>query len=117
MAVAVTESGPRTVAERMDAGRALREAVPRSSRADFAPGTARPDPIATLEAQGKDRLADLLPIRYGRMASSPFAFLRGAAAVMADDLASTPRSGLDVQACGDAHLANFGLSPRLTRPR
>jgi uncharacterized protein (DUF2252 family) len=99
----------RTLAARMDAGRALREAVPRSSHADFSPGAARPDPIAILQEQAKDRLPDLVPIRYGRMASSPFAFLRGSAAVMAEDLASTPRSGLDVQACGDAHLANFGL--------
>jgi uncharacterized protein (DUF2252 family) len=93
----------------MEAGRALREVVPRSSHAGFSPSVSRPDPIAILQEQAKDRLADLLPIRYGRMASSPFAFLRGSAAVMAEDLASTARSGLDVQACGDAHLANFGL--------
>jgi uncharacterized protein (DUF2252 family) len=93
----------------MDAGRALREIVHRSSHGEFRPGTSRPDVIALLQEQAKDRLTDLVPIRYGRMASSPFAFLRGSAAVMAEDLASTPRSGLDVQACGDAHLANFGL--------
>ncbi|MET1003686.1 MAG: DUF2252 domain-containing protein, partial [Acidimicrobiia bacterium] len=62
-----------------------------------------------MQDQAKDRLPDLLPIRYGRMARSPFAFLRGSAAVMAEDLAATPRTGIDVQACGDAHLANFGL--------
>ena len=109
MTAAVTHSDPRTVAERMEAGRALREVVPRSSHADYSPRPNRPDPIMILQEQAKDRLPDLLPIRYGRMAASPFAYLRGSAAVMAEDLASTPRSGLDVQACGDAHLANFGL--------
>ena len=69
----------------------------------------RPDPVAVLERQGRDRLPELLPIRYGRMAASPFAFLRGSAAVMAADLASQPHTGLTVQLCGDAHLLNFGL--------
>lgn len=69
----------------------------------------RPDPVAVLERQGRDRLPELLPIRYGRMAASPFAFLRGSAAVMATDLASQPHTGLTVQLCGDAHLLNFGL--------
>jgi uncharacterized protein (DUF2252 family) len=93
----------------MEAGRARREVAHRSSHAEFAPAASRPDPISILQEQAKDRLPDLVPIRYGRMASSPFAFLRGSAAVMAEDLASTPRTGFDVQACGDAHLANFGL--------
>ena len=105
----VTGRDRRTVAERMDAGRALRDHVPRSSHAELPAQPSRPDPIAILEEQGKNRLPDLLPIRYGRMAGSPFAFLRGSAAVMAQDLASTPRTGIDVQLCGDAHLANFGL--------
>ncbi|MGH8882613.1 MAG: DUF2252 family protein, partial [Stackebrandtia sp.] len=83
--------------------------MPRSSHADFRPGSDRPDPVALLERQGDARVPELLPIRYGRMASSPFAYFRGAALPMASDLAGTPRSGLLVQACGDAHLANFGL--------
>jgi uncharacterized protein (DUF2252 family) len=108
MTVTVTDGDPTTVSERIEAGRARRASVPRSSHADFSADPSR-DPIAILQDQAKDRLQDLLPIRYGRMASSPFAFLRGSAAVMAADLASTPRSGFEVQACGDAHLANFGL--------
>jgi uncharacterized protein (DUF2252 family) len=82
--------------------------VPRESHAEFLAGPARGDPIALLESQGAARVPELLPIRYGRMASSAFAFFRGAALPMADDLSRTPRSGLTVQACGDAHLANFG---------
>ena len=99
----------RSIAERKDAGRALREVAPRSSHGDFTPAADRADPIAILQEQAETRLQDLIPIRYGRMASSPFAFFRGSAAVMAADLAATPRTGIDVQACGDAHLANFGL--------
>ena len=83
----------RTIAERMDAGRALREVVPRSSQADFAPVAGRADPVAILQEQAETRLQDLLPIRYGRMAGSAFGFFRGAAAVMAADLAATPRTG------------------------
>jgi uncharacterized protein (DUF2252 family) len=82
--------------------------VPRSSHAAWAPRPDRPDPIALLEEQAVERLAELVPIRYGRMSASPFAFYRGAAYVMASDLAGTPRSGIRVQLCGDAHLANFG---------
>jgi uncharacterized protein (DUF2252 family) len=104
-----TRGDRRTVTELMDAGRALREAVPRASHAELSLGTSRPDPIDVLQEQAKDRLPDLVPIRYGRMASTPFAFLRGSAAVMAGDLATTLRTGIDVQLCGDAHLANFGL--------
>ena len=89
-------------------GKAARTEVPRSSHADFSVGPDRPDPLSLLEGQGLDRVPELLPIRYGRMASSAFAFFRGAALPMASDLARTPRSGLTVQACGDAHLANFG---------
>jgi hypothetical protein len=97
------------VAERVAAGKALREQVPRGSHGEWAPAADRPDPIALLEEQCADRVPALVPIRYGRMATSPFAFLRGSATVMANDLAGTPRSGIEVQACGDAHLANFGV--------
>ena len=82
--------------------------MPRSRQAAWDAPADRPDPVALLEEQGKNRLAELLPIRYGRMLASPFAFYRGAAAIMASDLAHTPNSGLHVQLCGDAHLANFG---------
>lgn len=89
-------------------GKAAREKMPRSRQAAWDAPVDRPDPVALLEEQGKNRLADLLPIRYGRMLASPFAFYRGAAAIMASDLAHIPNSGLQVQLCGDAHLANFG---------
>jgi uncharacterized protein (DUF2252 family) len=82
--------------------------VPRSSHAEFHPGLGDADAVTLLEEQGHARVPELLPIRYGRMASSPFAFFRGAALPMASDLSHTPRSGLMVQVCGDAHLANFG---------
>src|ERR1700755_3349428 len=90
-------------------GRALREAVPRSAHASWEPPAGRVDPIAQLEASNRRRVADLVPVRYGRMLVSPFAFLRGSAVVMANDLAGTPTTGVRVQACGDAHLANFGV--------
>ncbi len=96
-------------AERARRGKTARAEVPRSAHAEFTPGPDRPDPVALLERQGLTRIPELLPIRYGRMAASAFAFFRGAALPMADDLARTPRSGLAVQACGDAHLANFGM--------
>lgn len=83
--------------------------MPLEDQAVFAPTSLRPDPIELLERQGSDRVAELLPLRYGRMVSSPFAFFRGGALVMAADLASTPSSGLTVQLCGDAHLSNFGF--------
>ncbi|MEU5278628.1 DUF2252 domain-containing protein [Streptomyces asoensis] len=98
-----------TPAERARRGRDARKRVPRSAHAVWIPSVDRPDPVAVLERQGRDRLPELLPIRYGRMAASPFAFLRGSAAVMAADLAAQPHSGLTVQLCGDAHLLNFGL--------
>jgi uncharacterized protein (DUF2252 family) len=100
---------PASAAERAERGRAARSAVPRSSHGPYEPARGRPDPIAILEAQAATRVPGLVPIRYGRMLSSPFAFYRGAAAIMASDLAPTPRSGFDVQCCGDAHLSNFGL--------
>jgi uncharacterized protein (DUF2252 family) len=94
--------------ERAAAGKAARQRAKRASHGDWEAAAGREDPIAILERQGERRVPELLPIRYGRMAASPFAFYRGAAAVMAADLAPTPVSGLRVQACGDAHLSNFG---------
>lgn len=94
---------------RMAAGKALRDKVPHAAHAQYGPSAARPDPVAVLEAQARTRLPTLVPIRHARMLASPFAFLRGSAAVMAADLAGTPVTGLRVQACGDAHLANFGV--------
>lgn len=95
-------------AGRADAGRALRETVRRSDHASWAPAPDRPDPVDLLSAQDATRLPWLVPVRHTRMAESPFAFYRGAAAVMAADLARTPATGLTTQLCGDAHLANFG---------
>ena len=98
-----------SVAERAALGKAARSAVPRSSHAAFEPESQRGDPIALLESQDQTRVPELLPIRYGRMSASAFAFYRGAAKIMASDLAPTPRTGLTVQCCGDAHVANFGV--------
>jgi uncharacterized protein (DUF2252 family) len=95
--------------EKRKRGKALRKQVPRSSHGAWSPASDRPDPIAQLQAEDKSRLQHLVPIKYGRMLASPFAFLRGSAAVMASDLTSTPTTGLETQLCGDAHLANFGL--------
>ena len=96
-----------TVEERAARGRAAREECPRTSQAGFELAPDR-DPVAILEAQAGSRVPELVPIRYGRMLVSPFTFYRGAAAVMAHDLAATPRAGLQAQICGDAHLANVG---------
>jgi uncharacterized protein (DUF2252 family) len=98
-----------TAAERVARGKAARAEVPRSSHAVFEPGTHRADPIELLQRQAQTRVPELVPIRYGRMLVSPFTFYRGAALIMASDLAATPRSGLMVQCCGDAHLSNFGV--------
>ncbi len=98
----------RSPAERAADGRAAREAAPRSSHGDWAPADGRADPVELLEGQAASRVSQLLPLRYGRMLVSPFTFYRGAAAVMAADLASTPQSGITAQLCGDAHLSNFG---------
>ncbi len=98
-----------TRAERFAAGKALRQLVSRSSHGEWAPDPERPDPLSILEESNRTRLEHLVPIRYGRMALSPFAFLRGSAAVMASDLAKTPVSGIQAQICGDAHLSNFGI--------
>jgi uncharacterized protein (DUF2252 family) len=94
--------------ERAAVGKAARSGVRRSSHGKWEPSEDRADPVAILERQAASRVPELVPIRYGRMSASPFAFFRGAAAVMAADLAATPASGLRVQACGDAHLSNFG---------
>ena len=89
--------------------RALREQAPRSSHGEWRPAENRPDPISLLQAQDKGRIKYLLPIKYGRMLESPFAFLRGSAVVMASDLAGTPTTGIQTMLCGDAHLSNFGV--------
>jgi uncharacterized protein (DUF2252 family) len=98
-----------TPAERAFRGKEARAAVPRDSHAAFEPPPDRPDPISLLEEQATSRVPELVPIRWGRMMVSPFTFYRGAALPMASDLAGTPVSGLAVQACGDAHLSNFGI--------
>jgi uncharacterized protein (DUF2252 family) len=98
-----------TRAERVQRGKQARRAVPRSSHGAFAPAPDRADPVELLERQAAARVPELVPIRYGRMLVSPFTFYRGAALIMAADLAATPRSGLGVQCCGDAHLSNFGV--------
>ncbi|MEV6755761.1 DUF2252 domain-containing protein [Streptomyces sp. NPDC051214] len=98
-----------TPQERARQGKAARKRASRSSHGAWIPSADRADPVAVLERQGADRVQDLLPIRYARMAASPFSFLRGAAAVMAGDLAVQWDTGLTVQLCGDAHLSNFGL--------
>ncbi len=98
-----------TVADRVARGKAARDHAPRSSHGIFEAVPSRPDPIDLLEQQGADRVPELVPIRYGRMLVSPFTFYRGAALIMGTDLAGTPRSGVTVQLCGDAHLSNFGV--------
>jgi uncharacterized protein (DUF2252 family) len=97
-----------SLAERLAEGKALRQRVPRTSHAQWTPAPDRPDPIEMLERTSAGRLQELVPIRYGRMVHSPFGFLRGSAAAMAFDLASTPTTGIRVQLCGDCHLSNFG---------
>jgi uncharacterized protein (DUF2252 family) len=99
---------PGSPQERAAAGKAARAAAPRSGHGEWAPAGDRPDPVELLERQAGSRVGRLVPLRYGRMLASPFAFFRGAAAVMAADLPGTPRSGLEAQLCGDAHLSNFG---------
>jgi hypothetical protein len=105
--IALTES-QLTREQRIAAGKAARKQVPRSSHAEWEPFKGRPDPVKLLEEQAVTRIPELVPIRYGRMSVSPFTFYRGAALLMASDLTHTPNSGLTVQACGDAHLSNFG---------
>ncbi|MEU8530237.1 DUF2252 domain-containing protein [Streptomyces sp. NPDC048629] len=98
-----------TPSERAARGKAVRKRVPRAAHGRWIPASLRPDPLSVLEREAVDRLPDLLPLRYGRMAVSPFAFLRGAASVMAADLSAQRHTGLTVQLCGDAHLLNFGV--------
>jgi uncharacterized protein (DUF2252 family) len=102
-------SKPISIEERTAAGKALRKKTPIDQLGDFKPPANRVDPVAILESQGKTRLPDLVPIRYARMLTSPFAFLRGAAAIMAGDLARSISTGIKVQVCGDMHIANFGV--------
>ena len=90
-------------------GRSARAHTPRSSHADWLPAPDRRDPVDVLHEQDETRVPELVPVRYGRMLVSPFTFYRGAAALMAQDLAHTPASGIEVQLCGDAHLSNFGV--------
>ena len=98
-----------TLEERLARGKAARVDAPRSGHATWTPAPDRPDPIALLEEQGANRIAELVPVRYGRMLVSPFTFFRGAALIMAADLAPTSTAGITVQLCGDAHLSNFGV--------
>ena len=110
MAMAARRAAPSlgSVEERAERGRQARTAVPRSAHGEWQPAGDRADPIEILERQAETRVPELVPIRYGRMMVSPATFYRGAAAVMADDLAATPMTGLDTQLCGDAHMLNFG---------
>jgi uncharacterized protein (DUF2252 family) len=97
------------MSERVARGKAARSAAPRAAQEEWMPSLTRPDPVALLESQAESRVQQLVPIRYGRMLVSPFTFYRGAALIMASDLSTTHSSGLNVQACGDAHLSNFGV--------
>ena len=97
-----------SMAERAALGKAARAKVPRKVHGEWAPAGDRRDPVELLEEQAASRVPELVPIRYGRMLVSPFTFYRGAAYLMAADLAPSPRTGLNVQLCGDAHLSNFG---------
>ncbi|HEU0251260.1 MAG TPA: DUF2252 domain-containing protein, partial [Solirubrobacteraceae bacterium] len=98
-----------TVAERASRGKAARREVQRRAHGEWEAPAPRVDPVAILQEQDKSRVSELVPIRMGRMLVSPFAFFRGAAAIMAADLAEGPRTGLQAQLCGDAHLSNFGI--------
>ncbi len=98
-----------SIADRIAVGKRLRTTTPRAGLAEFKPAAKRKDPVAILEAQAKDRLQELIPVRYARMLMSPFAFLRGTAAVMAQDLGGSAVTGLQVQLCGDMHVSNFGV--------
>jgi uncharacterized protein (DUF2252 family) len=102
--------------QRQERGRAARRVAPRGSHSEWVPVPDRPDPVDLLEAQARDRIQELMPIRYARMMASPFAFMRGSAIVMANDLAGTPQTGIQAQLCGDTHLLNFGAyaSPERT---
>lgn len=97
-----------TPAERYEHGKSLRKRKPLEQHAEWSPSSKRLDPVTLLEEQNQDRITWLIPIRRARMSVSPFTFYRGAARIMAADLATTPNSGLMVQICGDAHISNFG---------
>jgi uncharacterized protein (DUF2252 family) len=114
--MSVRRVGHQSVGDRVAAGKEARAAVPRSSHAGWEPAPDRPDPVVLLKEQDATREPDLVPVRHGRMMVSPFTFYRGAAKIMAVDLRGTPRAGLGVQLCGDAHLSNFGVfaSPERT---
>jgi uncharacterized protein (DUF2252 family) len=104
------QSKQKTIEERIEAGRALRKKFPRIDQGNYKTPVKRADPVAILEKQAKTRLAELVPVRYARMLTSPFAFLRGGAAIMAADLAANDKTtGILVQTCGDLHMANFGV--------
>jgi uncharacterized protein (DUF2252 family) len=98
-----------SVTQRMAEGKALRQVIPRSVHGNYVVPADRPDPIRILETQAETRLPFLVPVRYARMLASPFAYLRGAAATMIADIAAAPTTGLEVTACGDMHVANFGV--------
>jgi len=98
-----------TPEQRIARGRSARAVAPRSAHGEWQPDPGRADPVALLEQQDRDRVPELVPVRHARMAVSPFTFYRGAAAIMAGDLAGTPASGVTVQLCGDAHMSNFGM--------
>ena len=98
-----------SIEERLQAGKALRTKVSRTSHGQFEKAADRPDPVAILEAQNENRVQKLVPVRFARMLASPFAFLRGSAAVMAADLSTTPVTGMGVGACGDMHVSNLGV--------
>ena len=104
-----TEHESQSPKERRNKGKALRQDVAFSSHGEWTPAADRPNPISLLQAQAEGRIKDLLPIKYGRMLASPFAFLRGSAVVMASDLAGTPTTDIQAILCGDAHLSNFGV--------
>src|SRR3954451_9065358 len=108
-AIAPANGATSGVPERMERGKAARRAVPRRSHAAWVAAPDRRNPVDIVEQESEGRVPELVPIRYGRMLASPFTFYRGAAAIMAADLAGTPTSGIDVQLCGDAHLSNFGI--------
>jgi uncharacterized protein (DUF2252 family) len=98
-----------SIVDRIAAGKRLRTDVPRTGLSELTPPPNRKDPVAILEAQAKLRLQELIPVRYARMLASPFAFLRGSAAIMAQDISPSQTTGLSVQACGDMHVSNFGV--------
>jgi hypothetical protein len=108
MAEVLPQTHVQPAAERVAAGKALRERCPRKQQGQWQPPSDRADPVDLLIENSRGRVEDLVPIRYGRMLANPFAFYRGAAAIMAYDLAHTPSTGLNLQICGDCHLLNFG---------